>query len=58
MVSVVTSTVSTGRVSRRQFPTVAAAEKHARRREEVAARSKAGLRGIRVEIQSQHPDRR
>jgi hypothetical protein len=47
---VVISTVSTGRVQRRQFDYRSAAEKWARRIEALALRSRIGLRSVRVEL--------
>jgi hypothetical protein len=50
MRQLIISRVSTGRVQRRAFPSLSAAEKHRSRREEFQRRAKAGLRGIGVEI--------
>jgi hypothetical protein len=50
MWSVIVSRVSTGRVERRGFLSMSEAQKNLTRREETQRRTKAGLRGIRVEI--------
>jgi hypothetical protein len=47
---VILSTVSSGRVRRRRFPSRAAAEAWAGRAERAALRFRVGLRSIRVEV--------